>query len=245
MRAWKRGFSAALCLLTSILYTAGVAHAATISGYAVGSFGNVLDGTGAGSYVINNNDTTTVARLEWGNLNQNQYPDADVNYFSFDGVGSNFGDPLGTTTTDMLFSMGNFTYYNAPTRQDKVDGTDFTIDIHISGYGDSALFFKMITENTRDNNDPLASADTVRIANMADFADPFLFTVAGQDYLFQLMGFSRDSGQSFETFATSLENSATTAEIYGKITVVPLPAALWFLLSGILSFVFWVRKRHN
>ena len=163
-------------------------------------------------------------------------------YFSFDGVGSNLGDPMGSTTTDNLFSMGSFTYYNAPTRQDKVYGADFTIDIHISGYGDSALLFKMITENTRDNNDPLASADTVRIANMADVATPFLFNVDGQEYLFQLMGFSRDGGQSFESYTTSLENTSTTAEIYGKITLVPLPAALWLLISGLLVLGFVRRK---
>lgn len=242
--AEKLGATAAL-LLCSLFFVPAL-YASTISGYAVGSFSNVLDGTGAGSYTVLNNDSTTVARLEWGKLNTNKNPAAEINYFEFDGVGSNIGDPLGTTTLDNLFTMGNFSYYNAPTRQDKIRGTDFTVDIHIAGYGDASLLFNLIMENTRDNSDPLASADTVRIGNMSEFADPFAFAIDGQQFLFYMMGFSRDGGQTFEEIAVSLEGAATSAEIYGRIeavTPVPLPAGIWFFGSGLLVLMARIRRK--
>jgi hypothetical protein len=220
--------------------------ASIITGSAVGSFSNVLDGNASGQYWLSNNDTGGIATLEWGVASSKSL--WRQNCFTFNGTGSNTGSPLGSTTLDNLFSLGTFTYYNAMTRQDKVYGTDFTIDMNITGYGHAALLFHMLIDNTNDNSDPIASADTVSIANMADFANPFQFTVAGQLYDFQLMGFSRDGGQTFESTATSLENSGTTAEIYGRITAVsavPLPAAAWLFVSGIAGLLAVARRKRG
>ncbi len=235
--------------LKTLAVIAGLAFASesgasTITGSAVGSFSNVLDGNASGQWSVLNNDTSGFARLEWGVASSKSL--WTRNCFTFDGTGSNIGSPLGSTTLDNLFSLGTFSYYNAMTRQDKVYGTDFTIDMNITGYGHAALLFHFLIENTNDNSNPIASADTVRIANMADFANPFQFTVAGQLYNFQLMGFSRDGGQTFESTATSLENSETTAKIYGRITsvsAVPVPAAAWLFMSGIAGLLAVARRR--
>ena len=240
------GFSRVLKTVSVIagLALAAESGASTITGSAVGSFSNVLDGNASGQYWISNNDTAGVAKLEWGVASTKSL--WKQNYFSFNGTGSDIGSPLGSTTLDNLFSLGTFTYYNAMTRQDRVYGTDFTIDMDITGYGHAALLFHMLIDNTNDNSNPIASADTVRIANMADFANPFQFTVAGQLYNFQLMGFSRDGGQTFESMTTSLENSETSAEIYGRIsaiTPVPLPAAAWLFMSGMAGLLAVARRR--
>ena len=181
-----------------------------------------------------------MARFAWGK------PIDQSSYFTFDGNGSNTGSPRGSTTLNNLFSLGTFTYYNSLTRQDKIYGVDFGINMNITGYGPASLLFHMLITDTVDNNNALASADTVRIANMADYANPFTFTVSGQQYNFQLMGFSRDGGNTFESMATSLENTSTTAQIYGKITAVtpvPVPAAAWLLISGVVGLLGFAKRK--
>lgn len=61
--------------------------------------------------------------------------------------------------------------------------------MNITGYVQAVLLFQMKVDNTNDNQDIAASADTVKITNMADYANPFQFSVAGQINNFQLMGF--------------------------------------------------------
>lgn len=244
------GTRGAVALAVSALLSVPSAQAVIISGRAVGSFSNALDGTGAGSYAYSNADTSTVARFEWGNYNPNQ--GESPNYFTFDGNGSDTGSPSGTTDLNNLFSMGTFVYHNAPTRQDKVTGVDFTVDMLINGATisstgtDSAsLVFQLGLMNTRDNSDPNASADTVYIRNMNDFAQPMQFTFEGLLYNFELAGFSRDGGKTFEMVAVSLENETTAAEIYGRISLaeVPAPGALGLMSGGLAVLAGLSRRR--
>lgn len=220
------------------------AGASSITGTAIGSFSNVLASNPSGQWKISNNDLTGYAKLEWGVPTQKS--NYTWNCFTFNGTGSDIGSQPGSTLAGDLFSLGSFTYSNAMTQQDKVNGADFTIDMNITGYGHAALLFHMAIDNTNDNNDPIASADTVKITNMADYANPFQFSVAGQQYNFQLLGFSRDGGQTFETSVTSLENSQTHAQIYGRITTaspVPLPAAGWLFFSGVTGLILAMRRK--
>lgn len=235
-----------------IAVTAVPGYAATLYGRAVGSFANVMDGTGAGQWSISNQDDACcggVAYMEWGNPTKKS--SGLTNSFMFDGTASDMGSPLGSTSPDMLFSLGMFTYYNAQTRQDKVQGADFIIDLTIDGYTGTApqLVFNMVIDNTHDSNDPIASADMVSIANIDDFMTPFRFTVDGVDYDFQLAGFSRDGGHTFEQATLSLENSATSAEIYAFITpvttVIPVPGAMILFGSGLLGLLGAGSRRYR
>lgn len=241
MHKLKKMWPSVFCFCLIVGLAVPAAEAAIIAGSAVGSFSNVitLQGAGAGWSNIANNDATDVAIFSWGK------PTGQSSTFTFDGNGSNIGSPLGSTTLDNLFSLGTYTYYNSVTRQDKIYGVDFGVNMNIAGYGPASLLFHLLITDTPDNSNPVASADIVSIANMAEAAKPFMFTVSGQRYNFQLMGFSRDGGKTFETQAVSLENTSTTAQIYGKISAVsavPVPAAVWLLGSGLLGLLGCVRR---
>ena len=62
-------------------------------------------------------------------------------------------------------------------------------------------------------------------------------------YLLTFNGFSRDGGLTFETAANLAEGQQTTAQIYGTLTAVPLPAAIWLMATGLLALTGFVRTK--
>ena len=248
-------------------------QAATISGYAIGSFDGItnLSGTiitpatasGAENFSIANADDGGVATVTWGTAQKKS--NWKANSFVFNGNASDTYSvgTYGATTLGNLFSLGSFDYYNAETSQDKISALNFRVDMNIDGFmqpttgmlGSAYLEFTMSINNTSDNSDPIASADSVWVSGVNvgmthpefgpilqsyDFMNGMDMMVAGEYYNFLLMGFSRDGGMTFEQQAISQENTGTTAEIYAMITPlavtpVPVPAAVWLMGSGLIG----------
>ena len=247
------------------------AQAVTISGYALGSFntivnerGDVLvESNGSGIYGFANNDSGGLAEVFWGAATRRS--GGLQNSFVFDGNASdtyNLGS-YGSTPLGNLFSIGTFDYHNAQTNRDNISSINFRVDMTIDGFmqmetglmGSSYLEFTLSIDNTNDNSDPLASADTVWVSavNMGmtmpdgssvvmdyDFTTGMDMMIGGEYYNFMLMGFSTDGGSTFESQAIVLENTTINSEIFATITpltTVPVPAAVWLLGSGLMALV--------
>ncbi|MDH5190855.1 MAG: VPLPA-CTERM sorting domain-containing protein [Gammaproteobacteria bacterium] len=256
-------------------------QAASISGYAIGSFNSITNlagdiitpatASGAEAFSITNADDGGVSTVTWGTPQKKS--DWKDNSFIFNGNASDtYGlGEYGSTTLGNLFSLGSFDYYNAMTSQDKISALNFRVDMSIDGFnqmttgmlGSAYLEFTMSINNTSDNSDPVASADSVWVSAVNvgmthpdygpvlmpyDFMNGMDMLIGGDMYNFMLMGFSRDGGATFEQQAISQENTGTTAEIYALISPlaaspVPVPAAVWLFGSGLIALAGLGRRK--
>lgn len=275
-----RGLLIALPCLLSIPNVS----AATIEGRATGSFCCVLDaqgkpvssvtqpdGTitnknnGSPQFTISNNDSTAggTTTVSWGT--PSNASNGTINYFTFDGNGSDAGSLPGSTMADSLFQIGTFDYYNAASKQDNISGMTFNLDMQVLNGGMSMSFptlqFDLSITNTPDNADPVASQDFVSIANAWMLASdgsktmitgPMAFQLDGIDYEFMLNGFAivdpttglpmlDNSGQYIFSDSTyAYENSLTEAAIFGtiaQVSPVPLPSAFGLFLAGLALLI--------
>lgn len=227
------------CIAFLILCCAPVlqAKAVSLSGYVYGEFSHPLAGC-ADEYHINNADlghsSSSSSVFSWGASRHSPYG----SQFSFDGASSDAHETDFSVSSGSAFSLGQFTYTNLPTRRSSsVEGIDFRVNINLSGVGWSSFDYSLSIDNTPNNggND----ADHVGLKNRPD--DVF-FDYAGQSYMLEVLGFSRDSGLTFEDYATVAERSSTTAEIYARVQVVPVPAAVWLFVSGGIALVSITRR---
>lgn len=232
----------------------------------------ISSAAGSSDFQVSNTDTNGNAVIEWGTPQRNG-SNGKANSFSFNGNASDTfqAGTYGSTSTNNLFSLGSFDYHNGKTRRDNISQVNFRADLGIDGFmqmapgnfGSAYLEFTMSINNTNDNNNPIDSADSVWVSGVKvgmtmpdgspvlmdyDFTTGMDMLIAGTNYNFSLMGFSRDSGQTFESQATSFENEVTNAEIYAMITpvtttVVPVPAAIWLMGSGLIGLAGLAYRR--
>lgn len=126
-------------------------------------------------------------------------------------------------------------------------GVDFTLDLGLQGLAEASPFtYHIDIANTPDYPKPNPNSISLRSLD-----SPFQFSYGGQNYMFSLLGFSKDKGKSFLPELVLNENSSIRLGLYGRFDVVsavpgatpvPLPAA-WGLLSlGLLGFSTLARK---
>ena len=241
-------FKAQTISFTGALFLTISVQAASIHGYAVGSYNSIVDHNGVtravagGSSIfsIDNSDVGASATVYWGDATNKS--NNLQNSFVFNGNASDtFGSGIfGSTTLGNLFSLGTFDYHNAKTKQDNITAVNFRTSMSIDGFnqmtvgsfGSAYLEFTMSINNTPDSNNPITSSDSVWVSAVNvgmdtpagpivmayDFVTGMNMLIGGENYNFMLMGFSRDGGNTFEEQAISLENSTTNAEIFAMIT---------------------------
>ena len=187
-----------------------------------------------------NSSTDSVAYFGWGIDVYDSFIEGDIiqSHFGFNGVGSAGSSPSNILIGD-TFSLGSFTYTN---EQTILSGgyveIDFQMDIAIDGLFLAPVEYRIGIDNTR--NSLPNSDDTATLLSMpSDLA----FMLDGSQYLLTFNGFSRDGGLSFEDMATLPEGSSTSAEIFATITAVPVPAALWLMISGGALLGFAARRK--
>lgn len=167
-------------------------------------------------------------------------PQTGSSLLAFYGAGSDAGEAGYKAGLGIPFSLGIFKYINKPTYfSEGVTGVDFTVDVSFSNLNTRKLFaYHASIENTW--NAPYNTPDTVTVA-LSGTPAPFMFTSGGQSYQFSMLGFSRNSGASFDASFTVNEGHSIKTSLYGRFDFananpvsVPVPSALWLLGSGLV-----------
>lgn len=227
------------CAISGAALLSTSATSASFTGYAFGDFSNPV--SGFYDYIsITNNDLGTYANdhsvFDWGIDRRGR-----SSQFRFDGTASDYVEPNFAVTDGSAFSLGDFTYTNRATRYSAgVTGVDFDLNVNLLGIGWSTFNYSLSIDNT-----PNGSTNVPDYVSLISQGDDSLFSYLGQSYRFELLGFSRDGGLTFEDYTYANERSSTTAEIYGRIDAVPVPAALWLFGSGLVALGALVRRKNS
>ena len=229
-----------VCVISSAALLSTSAYSVSFTGYAHGHFSNPV--SGVNDYInISNKDygyySNESSVFGWGLNRRNR-----SNQFRFDGTASDYVEADFSVNDGAAFSLGNFTYVNRSTYfAAGVTGVDFGLDVNLSGIGWTTFNYSMSIDNTLNvpNNVP------DYVSSELTYEKGTLFSYLGQSYRFEMLGFSRDGGVTFENFTYVDEGSFTTAEIYGRIQAVPVPAALWLFGSGLLALGALVKRKNR
>ena len=242
-------------VITLALLSGEAAYAVTVT--TVGSFNDpAASSTYFYNRTYNQDDATTPARqlpsnlqsttdsvayFGWGIDAEARYATRKIlqSHFWFNGTGSVDGGLAASPTLGTAFSMGSFTYTNQRTiLSGGVVNIDLQMNIDIDGLSLMPVEYRFEIDNTKNSlPDP---SDTARITAMPG---DISFLLDGTQYLLTFNGFSRDGGLTFETAANLAEGQQTTAQIYGTLTAVPLPAAIWLMATGLLALTGFVRTK--
>ncbi len=243
-----------LLLLFSLVAIGTDANATFFSGSVTGEWGNVISTDNNDVYSISNKDDrgrNGVAKFNWGE--GGSYPATSFdNQFTFDGVGSDPGESEWDVEEAIAFLLGDFTYRNGSTYNSTgVDGVDLNVMVSLSSpvntdYNFSSFGFT-ITNTPNSTGNSVTDGDIVILANNTT---DNTFSYAGTEYTLEVLGFSKDSGNTFAYNFSSPEGATASAGLYGKISKtggsaqVPEPATIFLLGSGLLG-LFGYRKKFN
>ena len=243
------------------LFAVAVLGTQTVNAITVTTVGSFNDPTATSAYFYNrtyNQDdvtnpaqslpsnlqstTNSVAYFGWGIDVKQSFATGQIiqSHFWFNGAGSVDGGSAATPALGSAFSLGTFTYTNQRTiLSGGIVDIDFQMNIDVGGMALIPVEYRLQINNTT-NNSRFNSNDTAQItASPSDV----LFFMGGTQYLLAFNGFSRDGGLTFETMATLAEGYQTSAQIYGTLTAIPVPAALWLLSTGLLALFGFARTK--
>jgi len=231
-----------MCVLSFAL-NAGVllqANAASLTGYAYGEFSHPIAGYND-LFSINNRDlghsSSSSSVFNWGSARHTPHG----SQFRFDGTASDAHETDFSVRTGTAFSLGEFTYTNLPTYRSKnVKGVDFRINVNLTDIGWSSFDYSLNIENT-----PNGGPNEADYVSLSGAPNDVFFEHAGQSYSLEVLGFTRNNGATFESYTFANENSFTSAEVYARVQVVPVPAAVWLFVSGGLVLISFTKSKRK
>ncbi|MCW9013569.1 MAG: choice-of-anchor K domain-containing protein [Gammaproteobacteria bacterium] len=242
-----------LVFMSCMLALFSSAHASSISytlfvGSAYGGFSN--PDHGRWDYVdIKNADsgfaTDAASVFNWGcsRLNCQRGGHSSL---AFDGVGSDSGETGFEASVGTLFSLGSLSYSNMPTyRSRHVDGVDFNLGLSIYGVNYEFGYMFDIVNTPNNGEDPDDQISLLSLSDAQAF-EPYIFKFEGIKYELEVVGLSIDGGNSYATSLSLAETSSVSTEVYARINnvaPVPVPAAAWLFVSGMIGLLAVVRKR--
>ncbi|NOD77955.1 VPLPA-CTERM sorting domain-containing protein [Ruegeria sp. HKCCD4315] len=160
------------------------------------------------------------------------------------------GTPILNLSPDTAFDLGQFTHLNFPIPGEVLSSVDLVVDLQIGGGPLVSSTFSLTHNETlnRPANCPQDATPCNDIVTIANSLGSQNFTYGGQNFVFSVLGFSQDGGNTISTGFSTVEGAQNHATLYGQYTVapVPLPAAGWLLLGGIGGlFAYGRRQKRN
>jgi len=261
------------CVVVATLATLGIASSQTLTSNlnfnVDGAFGNGMAQSSTSLLIVDNDlsdgynagmDLTDTpshlnptgpagsASFQWGEAaTWTSYPHSSALWFT----------PLSVSgaQAEQAFTLGYLNYRNGTIASDTgASAVDLTVNLSFSDSGISPLSvnYSMQLENTLNGDDPVASADIVRLGNVSA---PIEFTdTAGNRYYLELT-FRPDQTTLDGTLSTQdefrvFEGSQGTAELVGRFTTTPVtaggptvPEPSSLLLGALGSLLLFRRRR--
>jgi len=215
-------FAKFLCILfcAVIITTGSFANAATFGIDTVdGDWTNPVADPASGSITISNSDDDGgLSTARWGSGTEQS---------GYDFLSAS--TPFDVESDGALFALGEFTHHNFPITGTVLDSIDLNIYVEDLGIFDVSATFGFDHNETPNVGGTPASNDIVTILNPVVNS---AFTYLGDEYFFNLLGFSQDGGTTVTTSFSTIEGQSNTAGLYAKITSNPVPEPSTMLLFG-------------
>ena len=160
---------------------------------------------------------------------------------AFSGYNFQPGADILGITPDTNFFLGMFEHINEPiTSGTAITSVDYKLSFDTNGVPMDLMTTLIFDHNeTPNNGNPYEAttpginvngcADIVTVAS-AGLSSPIV--VNGDNYYFDLLGFSRDGGTTFDLSFESAERGHTRVGLYGIVRSVPVPEPITSLLLG-------------
>ena len=140
--------------------------------------------------------------------------------------------PFFASSNGIPFSVGSFTHNNFVIPSGTgIKSIDLLLNLGIDVLPVFPATFKFEHEETANQCVGLdCSNDLITIVNPVVNKD---FSYLGNDYFFNLLGFSQNNGVDIKTHFSTVEGQENIADLYGTITSTAVPEPLTVLLLGL------------
>lgn len=167
--------------------------------------------------------------------------------------GYNFtpGGDITPVLLDTPFLLGTFEHVNQPIFGTAIASIDYNFGFATNGVPMNLSTVFHFTHNETPNAEPCAAGpEGPSLSVCDDFVTVSttginqLITVGGDVYYFNLLGFSKDGGNTIRTGFQSQEGGTSRAGLYGIVTAQPIPepSTLLLVLAGLGGITATARR---
>ncbi len=176
--------------------------------------------------------------INWG---VSQFPGGAKSSLDYQGIGAfsiNNSQPfkIGTLTYNNTRIASNSSYNLTFTDKSFDIGLDFTVPASAN------YTFNYDLQDDETVNSLSDSADRLALIPANNFNPTF--TLSGQNFSFELLGFSNGSG-GFNNSFIQAEDTSSSVDLYAKITAVPVPSAVWLFITALTGFFITGNRKRS